>query len=77
MGEWPVTKQIMHVRDETAGGALVGIRQLDVRSGDVDRRLVKLKRPCLVQVLGQFGQWRCPFLVKDVFDTRCNTGNRI
>ncbi len=38
-----MVKQVVHARDETARGALVGIRQLDVRSGDVDRRLVKLK----------------------------------
>ena len=67
----------MQVRDETGSGALVGIRQLDVRSGDVDRRIVELKQPCLVQVLGQVGQRDCPYLAKDAFDTHFNTGNRI
>ena len=77
MGEWPVTRQVVHVRDETAGGALVGIRPLGVRSGGVDRRLGKLKRPCLVQVHGRVDQQDCPFLTKGAFDTRCSIGNRI
>ena len=46
MGEWAVTRQVVLVRDETAGGALVGIRQLDVRSGDVDRRSGGRIRTC-------------------------------
>ena len=53
------------------------IRQLDVRSGDVDRRLVGLKRPCRVRVVGSVDQQGCPSLMQDAFDTGCSIRNKI